>query len=164
MSKQKFPVIDPDFLIKLLGVCRDDEERGLIQVLNLTGMHISSVCKLGPDNIIKRGAKTYITWIRPKTNRTLEALIPPSIEHDILGFTTHKRHSRQHYLRMVKVIGLRAGYEGISPMTFRHNRCIRAFSEGYTLYEVPQVMGCSLEVVMRNYSKLREDQLNKVKE
>jgi len=161
MGVTKFPVIDPDFILKVLGACRDEEERGLVRILDLTGMHVSSLCSLSPQSILKRGTKSYITWKRPKTNKTLEALIPPKMLPDIQGFTTKKRHSRQHYLRMTREICRRAGYEGISPMTFRHNRCIRASKEGYSLMEIPQVMGCSLEVVIRNYSKLREDQLTK---
>jgi hypothetical protein len=33
--------------------------------------------------------------------------------------------------------------------------------ERYTIFEIPQVMGCTLDVAVRNYSKLREDQLSR---
>lgn len=60
----------------------------------------------------------------------------------------------------MKKVGLKAGYQDVSPMTFRHNRCLRGLTvEGYSIYEIPQVMGCTLDVAVRNYAKLREDQL-----
>jgi len=63
---------------------------------------------------------------------------------------------------LVNKIGLDTGYEDVSPMTFRHNRCLRGLTkERYTIFEIPQVMGCTLDVAVRNYSKLREDQLSR---
>jgi len=153
-------VLDADFLPKMLGSCKDEEERGLIRILDMTGMHVSSLCSLTSSSLIVRGDRRYLTWIRPKTNKTLECLIPKDFLVETQGFLAHKRHSRQHYLRLVSEIGKRAGYEGISPMTFRHNRCIRSIKqhEGNP-FVVAQDMGCSVDVVFRNYSKLREDQL-----
>ena len=157
MSVTKYPVLDPDFTIKMIGACKDEEERGLIRILDLSGMHVSS---LGNVKVVTKGSKHFLSWMRPKTNKTLEVLIPSDNLQDIQGFLTHKRHSRRHYLRMVQVIGERAGYEGISPMTFRHNRCIRSIKDhDCNPFIVAQDMGCSIDVVFRNYSKLREDQL-----
>lgn len=160
MGCTKYPVLDDDFTIKMLGVCRDAEERGTIAILDLTGMHVSSLCELDKDNLIKQGAKTYLRWVRPKTHKTLQALIPKEGIQTIKEFLSCRRKSRQHYHALVKQIGIRAGYDDVSPMTFRHNRCLRGLTkEGYSIYEIPQVMGCTLDVAVRNYSKLREDQL-----
>jgi len=160
MGVTKYPVLDEDFLVKTVGSCNDDEERGLVLVLHLTGMHVSSVCDLQPSNLKKQGSKTYIQWKRPKTNKTLQAQVPRENVEAIKAFLGMRRKSRQHYHTMVKQIGARAGYDDISPMTFRHNRCLRALTkEGYSIFEAPQVLGCTLDVVVRNYSKLREDQL-----
>lgn len=162
MGCTKYPVLDDDFTIKLLGCCKDDEERGLVAILDLTGMHVSSLCSLGPGDIIKQGSRTYLRWVRPKTNRTLQALVPKERFQTIEKFLKMRRKSRQFYHFLVKNIGLRAGFEDISPMTFRHNRCLRALTkEGYSIFEVPQIMGCTLDVVVRNYSKVREDQLSR---
>ena len=160
MSTTKYPVLDDDFIIKMLGACSNDEQRGLITVLNLTGMHISSLCSLGSENLIKQGSKSYLRWIRPKTNKTLQALVPKENIQTIENFLKMRRKSRQYYHFLVKKIGERAGYQDVSPMMFRHNRCLRALMrEGYSIFEVPQIMGCTLDVAVRNYSKLREDQL-----
>jgi hypothetical protein len=162
MGCTKYPVLDDDFTIKMLGVCQDNEERGIITVLDLTGMHVSSLCELGPENLIKQGSKSYLRWIRPKTNKTLQALVPKESIQTIQDLLKMRRKSRQHYHALVKQIGLRAGYQDVSPMTFRHNRCLRGLTkEGYSIYEIPQVMGCTLDVAVRNYSKLREDQLER---
>ena len=160
MGCTKYPVLDDDFLIKMLGVCQDSEERGIIIVLDLTGMHVSSLCNLGPENLIKQGSKSYLRWIRPKTYKTLQALVPKESVQTIQDLLKMRRKSRQHYHVLVKQIGQRAGYQDVSPMTFRHNRCLRGLTkEGYSIFEIPQVMGCTLDVAVRNYSKLKEDQL-----
>ena len=160
MGCTKYPVLDDDFTIKMLGVCHDEEERGIITVLDLTGMHVSSLCGLGPENLIKQGSKSYLRWVRPKTNKTLQALVPKESVQTIHELLKMRRKSRQHYHALVKQIGIRAGYQDVSPMTFRHNRCLRGLTkEGYSIFEIPQVMGCTLDVAVRNYSKLKEDQL-----
>jgi hypothetical protein len=150
----KYPILDPDFSMKMLGSCKDDYERGLIGILDISGMHVSSLknCK-----VLSRGNRHFLTWTRPKTNKTLEVLIPPDKLVDIQGYLAHKPHSRQHFCRIVHEIGLRAGFEGVSPMTFRHNRCIRSIEQhDRNPFIVAQDMGCSIDVVFRNYSKLKE--------
>ncbi len=74
MGCTKYPVLDDDFLLKTLGVCQDDEERGLVTILDLTGMHVSCLCSLSPEILIKQGNRTYLWWVRPKTNMTLQTL------------------------------------------------------------------------------------------
>lgn len=160
MGTTKYPVLDDSFLLKMLGACNNDEERALVTVLDLTGMHVSSLCSLEPSSIFRQGSKTYLRWIRPKTNKTLQALVPKESIETIEKFLKMRRKSRQYYHFLVRKIGLKAGYEDVSPMTFRHNRCLRGLTkEGYSIFEIPQVMGCTLDVAVRNYSKLREDQL-----
>lgn len=160
MGRTKYPVMDPDFYIKMMGACSNDEDRGIIAVLDLTGMHVSSLCSLGPESLIRQGSNRYIRWIRPKTNKNLQALVPPDRVQTIEKFLKMRRKTRQYYHFLVKKIGMTAGYEDISPMTFRHNRCLRSLTvEEMPLFAVPQVMGCSLDVVVRNYSKLHEDEL-----
>jgi len=162
MGCTKYPVLDDDFLIKMLGSCINDEQRGMISILSLTGMHISSLCSLGPDSMILQGSKSYLQWVRPKTHKTLQALVPKDSVQSTVSFLKMRRKSRQYYHFLTKEIGKRAGYQDVSPMTFRHNRCLRGLTkEGYSIYEIPQVMGCTLDVAVRNYSKLREDQLNR---
>jgi hypothetical protein len=160
MGCTKYPVLDDSFYLRMMGACADDEERGLVTIFDLTGMHVSSVCELGPESLLKQGDKTYIRWVRPKTYRTLQALVPNDRIKAIENFLKMRRKTRQHYHFLVKKVGFKAGYEDVSPMTFRHNRCLRGLTvEGYSIYEIPQVMGCTLDVAVRNYAKLREDQL-----
>ncbi|MDW5562989.1 MAG: hypothetical protein SA339_07155 [Methanomassiliicoccus sp.] len=160
MGSTKFPILDENFYLRMMGSCNDDEERGLVTIFDLTGMHVSSMCELGPENLIRQGGKTYIRWVRPKTRKTLQALVPNDRVKIIENFLKMRRKTRQHYHFLVKKIGLKAGYQDVSPMTFRHNRCLRGLTtEGYSIYEIPQVMGCTLDVAVRNYAKLREDQL-----
>jgi hypothetical protein len=67
MGYTKYPVLDDGFLLKMLGSCQDDEERGLVIILDLTGMHVSSLCSLESSNLLKQGNKTYLPWVRLKT-------------------------------------------------------------------------------------------------
>lgn len=164
MSVTKYPVLDPDFLLKMLGSCADEWERGLVIVLHYSGCHVSSISKGAKPVIIKEGVKTYFQWVRPKTRKTLRVLIPSQHLKPVQFFLSSNQKTPRWLNMVVKRIGERAGYEGISSMTFRHNRCIRAIEEGYNPFEIPQVMGCTPEVVFRNYSKLREDQLHNVAE
>lgn len=145
----------------MIGACIDEQERGLIRILDLSGMHVSALRNV---SIASRGNRNYLTWKRPKTNKTLEVLIPPDNLVDIQGFLAHKRHHRTQYYRIVKQIGKKAGFEGLSPMTFRHNRCIRSIEAHQgNLFVVSQDMGCTWQVVVRNYSKLSEEQMEESK-
>jgi len=162
MGCTKYPILDDDFLVKMLGSCANDEQRGMVTVLELTGMHVSSLCSLSPDSMIRQGSKTYLRWVRPKTHKTLQALIPKESVGTVAAFLKVRRKSRQYYHFLTNEIGEKAGYQDVSPMTFRHNRCLRGLTkEGYSIWEIPQVMGCTLDVAARNYSKLREDQLDR---
>lgn len=156
----KYPVHDKDFYIKMRGACLDQEERGLVEILELSGMHVSSICKLKKDDLIRQGSKFILQWIRPKTNLKMQAIVPKEYLEDIKYFLEKRRKKRITYYYMIKKIGERAGYDNISPMTFRHQRCIRALrDENFSVFEVPHLMGCSLNVVVRNYSKIKESEL-----
>ena len=176
MGVTKYPIMDEGFALKVLGACKDVEERGLVKLLMLTGMHISVITgvdfiskkkstfgqrivrpPLSSSDVIKQGSQYIVRWIRPKTTKTLEHYIPKADIEDIKAFLEMKHKTRQHYFNMVKAIGERAGYDSVSPMTFRHNRCIRALTiENRQIWEIPHVMGCTLEVASRNYSKKRD--------
>ena len=66
---------------------------------------------------------------------------------------------------MLANIGRRAGYDGVSCLTMRHTYCIwllRSKDEGgagFSIYQVPHFMGCTLEVAARNYSIMSGAQL-----
>lgn len=160
MSVTKFPILDDAFDAKMLEACYDDVDRGMVRLLSLTGMHVSSLCKLGPSSLKMRGTLSYISWVRPKTNKTMEALVPVAYRREVITFLHARRLTRFGYDAHIKQIADRAGYSGISSMTFRHNRCVRAIAEheGNPML-VAQIMGCTAEVVFRNYSKLSEVQL-----
>ncbi|MCJ7817014.1 MAG: hypothetical protein MUP55_04115 [Candidatus Aenigmarchaeota archaeon] len=169
MGKIKYPILDKDFLLKMLLACIDDRQRALIYILWLTGMHISSMTRLTPQNLKVEGGKTYLMWQRPKTQMTLRSEIPKEYVRVVVPFLESKKASRQHYHTIIKGIGQRAGFDDVSPMTFRHTRCLRALrkpedgGEGYSVYEAPFVMGTTLDVAARNYAQLPREELEKHK-
>ena len=166
----KFPVLDADFRLKVLGACSDDEERGLLGILIITGMHISCISKPEKQEdralhvrpkIVKEGKDSYIVWSRPKTKRTMKKLIPREMLQTIEAFLKMREKTARWYNDVIKAVCARAGYEGVSSMTIRHTYCLSKLKDGYSIYEMPHEMGCTLNVVARNYSKLREDQMRK---
>lgn len=165
MGTTKYPILDEDFTLKMLGACHGDEEAlGLVTVLTITGMHISSVCALSPDSLIRQGSDHYLTWVRPKNRKTLQALVPKQDVQVVRTFLGLKRKSRQHYREMLRSIGEDAGYSGVSPNTFRHNLCVGMILDGEPIWTIHHALGCTPDVVARNYSKLKEHQRQQAKE
>jgi len=163
-GKTKYPILDTAFLPKLIEQCTDDIERGLVYVLYYTGMHGSCLQEITEKSLIKEGPRYYLEWSRPKTHKTMRCLVPLEKIATITAFLQAKKKTIQGYNFRIKRIGSKAGFDGISTMTFRHTRCIRALrDEGYGLYMVPHVMGCTPEVVARNYTKMTEEQLDREK-
>lgn len=64
-------MLDDAFYLRMMGACTNDEQPGIIAILDLTGMHVSSLCTLNAKSMIRQGSKTYLRWVRPKANRTL---------------------------------------------------------------------------------------------
>lgn len=162
MGATKFPILDEAFLPKMIAECQDDKERGLIYILYITGMHGFCLRQISGDSLIREGEKTYIQWKRPKTHKTMRCLLPKDKLPQIKAFLDSRKYSIRHYNNIILKIALKAGFEGVSTMTFRHTRCLRAMrDEGFSPFEVPYVMGATMGVIGRNYAKIREDQLER---
>jgi len=156
----KFAILDDDFLRKMIGECDSEVDRGFLYTLYYTGMHGSLLRILTKENLVKEGPRYYLQWRRTKTNRAMQAPIPAEKVSTITVFLESKKKTLQWYNVLLKEIGARAGYQGLSTMSFRHTRCIRAWKEGRSLPEIMQVMGTSAQVALRNYSKLNDSQLD----
>jgi integrase len=161
LGATKYPILEEGYDLKLLGACRNSKERGLISLLTITGMHISTAEKLSKSNLKKQGDRTYIEYRRLKNSRPMRFEIPSQRLPDVLEFVEGRKASRQYYHRIVKRIGHLAGYEDISPMTLRHSVCCDMIKRdgASSLFTVPQKLGCSLQVVVANYSQLSDTQL-----
>lgn len=168
MGATKYPVLDPDLKLKMLGACSNDLDRGLIAILWLTGMHPCIISKdkdlKGNDRplpeIVREGPDTFIYWKRAKTGRRLREPIPKDLQSYIVTFLNAPRKCLRYNYGRIRAIGLNAGYEGISAATLRHSRCLRGLTvENYTIYEMAHKMGCTLDVVVRNYAALKEHQM-----
>ena len=174
MGTVKYPITDRDVKLKMLGACRDDYERGLILLLLNTGMHSSVFCNPRKRNgkprerpkILREGKARYLSWMRPKTNKTLRSFPIRKDELSLIEkFLSSPAKSNKHYDEILRKIGERAGYDGVSCLTMRHTYCIwllRPKNEsgaGMTIYQVPHWMGCTLAVVVRNYSIMSGAQL-----
>lgn len=170
----KYPIIDRDAFLKLLGACRDDEQRGLVRLLWHTGMH--PICFCAPRDkrqegrrqyirISKIGAGWWILWKRAKTGKELRMPVPKDDIESIRSFLAMRPKSNVHYNGLLRQIGERAGYDEVSCLTFRHTLCVRALTPKdrggleMSSAEVASLMGCTQEVLWRNYAQLRIDQI-----
>jgi site-specific recombinase XerD len=165
MGQRKYPILDEHFEIKVLGACRDEIERGLIKVLLLSGMHIKDCVNLTESNIKKQGSKHYLQWARTKTSRGLQAPIRSDYLEDVRHYLNRPRRlSIKQHQRMIRSIGERAGYEELSPMSFRHSLCVKLIRAGWRVPEIAQRLGCTQGVVIQNYSILRSEELMEMEE
>jgi|GEM_PF-4197286 len=166
IATTKFAIIDENLFPRMMAEGRNDRERGMIVILYFSGMHVSSLISLNASNLKKAGSSYRLEWRRMKTARAMSCTIPSKYVEPVTAFLVAKKPSRQYIHRIVKVMGSRAGYEDISPMTFRHSRCVRAFlpkeqgGEGLPFFVVNQLMGCSMGVVMRNYAMMTDQQIH----
>ena len=156
----KYPILERGYDLKLLGACRNAKERGLISLLTITGMHVSTTANLSKKNLNRQGDKTYIEYRRLKNSKPMRFEIPKDRLPDVVTFLEGTKASRQYYHRIVKELGALAGYEDISPMTLRHSVCCEMIERdgASAVFTVPQRMGCSLSIVVKNYSQLSDAQ------
>jgi len=73
MGGTKYPILDREVKIKLLGACRSDRERGLVLLLLNSGMHPSVFASPRERNgrprprpkVLRDGKTSYLQWARP---------------------------------------------------------------------------------------------------
>jgi hypothetical protein len=157
MNVKKYPEADPHFYDKVRGACKNDLERGLIIILQWTGMHLSCLLSLTPEQMDKRG---NIHWRRPKTGRPMKAAIPTG-DQDLVRAWIDEHGSNRKKMRMTQYrigwIGERAGFEDLSAMTFRVMKGCTLLDEGMPPHQVCHRLGCSLDTLMDHYAQLMDD-------
>ena len=163
MNTTKSGITDENFYARMFERCRDDIERGYITILFWTGMHGSSLKELTLDNLRREGNRHYLKWRRLKTNKALEAPIPPDKLEVVRTFLASRRKPSLRWINeRLQAMGKEAGYDGVSTMTFRHTRCIRLISMNVPLSAIKQMMGCSNQVIERAYGKYTPEQLREL--
>lgn len=155
--EKKFPEPDPEFYMKVRKAAMNDYQRGIVFILQATGMHLQCLVSLTPSQMNVRGD---ILWRRTKTARPMRARIPKMDRREvrdwIRNFGSNNRTGRWVQYNL-KEVGLRAGFPDLSPMTFRTQRAVRLLDDGEPYHEVAHLMGCSPSVLMANYAQLKED-------
>jgi hypothetical protein len=127
MGRTKKAVEDSDFYQKMLRCCTNDEQRGLVTILDMTGMRVSGLCGLTPSSLVYVDGKPGIQWREPQTGLLFKTQVDGRKLHNVECFLRSRRKTRRHYYNLIRQIGARAGFEDVSPMTFFHNY------EGYGL-------------------------------
>lgn len=158
----KFPILDRDFRPKILNQCETQTDRGLIKLLFATGMHISAALEVTPESVLKEGKRKKVKWRRPKTERMLQVYLLPTDIEDIefwAALSPTRKKSDTYWFRRIGELARNAGYDDVSTMTFRHTKCCTLLARGWPDSLVAAFLGCTVQVVQRNYSKMKEDEM-----
>lgn len=155
MNVKKYPDPDPDFYMKIRGVARNDYERGMIFILQHTGMHVSNLVSLKDGDLDEQ---SFLSWRRVKNAKPMRARIPLG-DHQISVLWIAKYGNNKRTTRAIQykiaAIGERAGYPGLSPMSFRAQYAITMLDDGQPPHEVKHMLGCSLETLMNHYAQIQ---------
>lgn len=160
MNVKKFPNPDPNFYNKIRGAARTDYERGMVYILQHTGMHISNLVSLKEDNYENVGVRvSMITWRRVKNKKPMRAPIPKG-DRDVClrwiqKFGNNKRSTRAIQYKL-KAIGDRAGIPGLSQMSFRAQFAVTMLDAGEPAHEVCHMLGCSKETLDNHYAQIKQ--------
>jgi integrase len=128
-----------------------------IKILYWTGMHPSSLLKIRIDSIYSN----TLTWRRPKTDKVLSAELNDGQIEVVKAFCLRKRkYSRSYLNQVIKEVGNKAGIKGLSPMTFRHTKCLeliqKYYKDPFMVQILMQKLGVSEAVLWKNYAQLKE--------
>jgi len=157
MNTKKFPEADPAFYEKVRAAAVSDFQRGIVFILQHSGMHLECLLGLEPSQMDDKGD---IHWHRTKTDRPMRARIPPEDRMTVRAWIERygrNRKSPSGVQWALKQVGARAGFPDLSPMSFRTQRAVVLLDEGMQPHEVCHIMGCSLDVLMANYAQLKVD-------
>lgn len=129
MGTTKYFVPDDDFYVKMRAAARNWKELGALLLLEHTGMHVSSLAFLTPDALRREGPRVLVYWTAPKPQRNVRSLRAPIPARDVDIVETWLRkwggkRTERTWCRIVAEVGGRAGYQGVSPMTYRHQRIV----------------------------------------
>jgi site-specific recombinase XerD len=161
MNVKKYPSSDPHFIEKVRGACRNDYERGMVFILEASGMHVSNLVGQHRGRRLEApilNDEGDLRWRRVKNERPMSARVPKGDRTTVkwwLDRYVHRRTERAIQYRL-KEIGERAGFPDLSPNSFRVWRACRLLDEGMSPHKVKHLLGCSLEVLMENYAQLED--------
>jgi site-specific recombinase XerD len=157
MNVKKFPEPDPVFYEKCRAAATSDFQRGIVFILQATGMHLACLLGLTPSQM---DAKGDIHWKRTKNDRPMRARVPSADRMTVRAWIDRygsNKKSESGVQWALKEVGARAGFPDLSPMTFRAQRAVVLLDEGMPPHEVAHIMGCSPEVLNANYAQLKSD-------
>jgi integrase len=127
-----------------------------------TGIHSSVLAFRDKSRIHIEG--DYIVWYRPK-KKGLPARTQIKIHSDMKPWINEFLLSdlpkfREWYWGLCKKVGKKAKIPDLSPMSFRHSLGRNLDEAGCTIFEIAQILNCSLKVAQR-YSKRQQIEIDK---
>lgn len=159
MNVKKYASTDPHFIEKVRGACQTDFERGMVYILQHTGMHVSNLVGSFRGRKLKAPVLTNegdIRWRRVKNNKPMSARIPEE-DREVVGMWlikyVHRRSERTIQYRLHD-LGARVDIPDLSPNSFRVYYACKLLDDGKSPHKVKHLLGCSLEVLMENYAML----------
>ena len=156
-SKTKQAIRDREVMVRIDRAARalGNEVWATVTVYRRTGMHGSSLCGLRPSSV----SGGVLSWTRPKTGRRMAIRVDAELGTALAVLFAEGPRSYDLYYHRVRQAGRHAGVRGLSPMTFRHTRAVSLLVRGVSPVKVCQVLGCSMEVLLRHYGVMSDEEL-----
>lgn len=163
-SQTKEAITDPEIMKAIDKAARSfaagepgdgGEAWAVVTILRKTGMHVSSFLTLRPENL----SAGILAWNRPKTDKRLRAAVDAELAAALGIYFRLPRASRSHYHGLLRAVGKTAGVPRLAPMTFRHSRAVNLLNKGVSPIKICQLLGCSMQTLLRHYGAMTEQQL-----
>lgn len=155
-ERTKAAIFDPAKQAALLTACVEEEEWCTVWIILNTGMHPKNLVRLGPSNVDVKSGEWFLQYQRVKNDKARRYMLPPDVGERLRVFVAKRKRvqSTKGVWGIVKRVGARVGMPDVSPLSLRHTFCINLLREHDDIHLVAQEMGCSVQVVMRNYADL----------
>jgi len=157
--KKKYANEDPDFYLKMRGAASTLLERGAVIILELTGMHVTSLADLEADALVREGDRHYLYFRLPKRQRkrrSLRASVPREDVKTVREWL--KRYSGRRSTRwlsqVVHDVGVRSGYPNVSPMTYRATRIVKLMDSLKSVRQVSYRTGATFSTIEDHYAQV----------
>lgn len=154
--------LDRDQVELLIESANDQDERMFVRTLFLTGMRISELMSLEPENIEPAG----IRLIGKGDKERVVPVLNKEFMRDLMAYAAKRKDKLfpepySHYWLMMRKLCLKAGVPMASPHTLRHSAAVDLINRGLPLGGVQRLLGHKRESTTLIYAQLTESDLRR---
>jgi len=174
-KRYDFDLLQPDDINKMIQVCEDSREELILKMLYETGMRISELAALKPENIDQHNRVISVVWSKNKTTRTINfgsklnnCITRYLQEYPSLFSGTILQNKYHPFLALSKTgiqwtlnkLARKADIrKNVNAHAFRHAFAVHYINYGGTLYQLQRLLGhrsMSTTIVYLRYAVLPE--------